>query len=154
MRKRPKVDTLFSSLFTDASERRAWLSAESINYESTIILASSFGRFRLYRLKPALVVMTWGLSTNNVRKLLVKVSSLMVPAGENVEIFKFWSGDKASIAVWRSVLPSNEQSFAIKNYSLCKQWTTARFGPQYRVRVRAWVNGDVAQMVSALALHA
>ena len=55
-----------------------------------------------------------------MKKLLVKVSSLMVPAGENVEIFKFWSGDKASITVWRSVLPSNEQSFAITNYSLLK----------------------------------
>ena len=44
-RERPKVDTLFSSLFSGASERRVWLSAESK------ILASTFGRFRLYRLK-------------------------------------------------------------------------------------------------------
>ena len=44
-RKRPKVDTLFSSLFFDASERRVWLSAESK------ILASTFGRFRLYKLR-------------------------------------------------------------------------------------------------------
>ena len=44
-RKRPKVDTLFSSLFSDASERGVWLSAESK------ILASTLGRFRLYRLK-------------------------------------------------------------------------------------------------------
>ena len=36
-RKRPKVDTLFSFLFSDASERRVWL-------------PSTFGRFRLYRL--------------------------------------------------------------------------------------------------------
>ena len=43
-RKRPKVDTIFSSLFSDASERRVWLSAESK------ILASTFGLFRLYRL--------------------------------------------------------------------------------------------------------
>ena len=43
-RKRPKVDTLFSALFSDASERRVWLSIESK------ILASTFGRFRLYRL--------------------------------------------------------------------------------------------------------
>ena len=43
-RKRPKMDTLFSSLFYDASERRVWLSAESK------ILVSTFGRFRLYRL--------------------------------------------------------------------------------------------------------
>ena len=43
-RKRPKLDTLFSSLFPDGSERRVWLSAESK------ILASTFGRFRLYRL--------------------------------------------------------------------------------------------------------
>ena len=43
-RKRPKVDTLFCSFFCDASERRVWLSAESK------ILASTFGRFRLYRL--------------------------------------------------------------------------------------------------------
>ena len=43
-RKRPKVDTLFPSLFSDASERRVWLSAESK------ILASTFGRFCLYRL--------------------------------------------------------------------------------------------------------
>ena len=42
-RKGPKVDTLFSSLFFDVSERRVWLSAESK------ILASTFGRFRLYR---------------------------------------------------------------------------------------------------------
>ena len=34
-----KLDTLFSSLFSDASERRVWLSAESK------ILASTFGRF-------------------------------------------------------------------------------------------------------------
>ena len=47
--KRPKVDTLFSSLFYDASERRVWLSAESK------ILASTFGRFRLYRLKWAIM---------------------------------------------------------------------------------------------------
>ena len=45
-RKRPKVDTLFSSLFSDASARRVWLSTESK------ILASTFGRFRLYRLSP------------------------------------------------------------------------------------------------------
>ena len=38
------MDTLFSSLFSDASERRVWLSAESK------ILASTFGFFRLYRL--------------------------------------------------------------------------------------------------------
>ena len=44
-RKRTKVDTLFSSLFLDASERRVWLSTESK------ILASTFGRFCLYRLK-------------------------------------------------------------------------------------------------------
>ena len=44
-RKRPIVDTLFSSLFSDASQRRVWLSAESK------ILASTFGRFRMYRLK-------------------------------------------------------------------------------------------------------
>ena len=43
-RKRPKVDTLFSSIFSDASERRVWLSAESK------LLASTFGRFCLYRL--------------------------------------------------------------------------------------------------------
>ena len=43
-RKRPKVDTLFSSLFSEASERRVLLSAESK------ILASTFGRIRLYRL--------------------------------------------------------------------------------------------------------
>ena len=36
--------TLFSSLFSDESERPVWLSAESK------ILASTFGRFRLYRL--------------------------------------------------------------------------------------------------------
>ena len=42
--KRPKVDTLFSSLFFDASERRVWLSAVSK------ILSSTFGRFCLYRL--------------------------------------------------------------------------------------------------------
>ena len=41
-RKRPKVDTLFSSLFADTSERRVWLSAESK------ILASTFGRFRMW----------------------------------------------------------------------------------------------------------
>ena len=39
------MDTLFSSIFSDVSERRVWLSAESK------ILASTFGRFRLYRLK-------------------------------------------------------------------------------------------------------
>ena len=39
--KRPKEDMLF---FSDASERRVWLNAESK------ILASTFGRFRLYRL--------------------------------------------------------------------------------------------------------
>ena len=33
------------------------------------------------------------------------------------------------------------------------QGTPARSGPRYRVRVRARVNGDVAQMVSALAKH-
>ena len=44
-RKRPKVDTLLSSLFSNASERRVRLSAESK------ILASTFGHFRLYRLK-------------------------------------------------------------------------------------------------------
>ena len=44
MRTRPKVDTLFFSLFSDAAERRVWLSAESK------ILASTFGHFRLYRL--------------------------------------------------------------------------------------------------------
>ena len=43
--KRPEVDTLFSSLFSDASERRVWLSAESK------LLASTFGRFRLYPLR-------------------------------------------------------------------------------------------------------
>ena len=42
--KRPKVDMVFSSLFSDASERRVGLNAESK------ILASTFGRFRLYRL--------------------------------------------------------------------------------------------------------
>ena len=42
-RKRPKVETLFSSFF-DAFERRVWLSAESK------ILALIFGDFRLYRL--------------------------------------------------------------------------------------------------------
>ena len=41
-RKRPKVDTLFSSLFSDASERRVWPIAESK------ILASTFGRFFIY----------------------------------------------------------------------------------------------------------
>ena len=44
-RKRPKVDTLFRSLFSDASERRVRFSAESK------ILASTFGRFGLYRLR-------------------------------------------------------------------------------------------------------
>ena len=44
-RKSPKVDTLFSSLFSDASERRVLLSTESK------ILASTFECFRLYRLK-------------------------------------------------------------------------------------------------------
>ena len=44
--KRPKTDTLFSSLFWDAFERRVWLNAE------LKILASTFGRFRLYRLRP------------------------------------------------------------------------------------------------------
>ena len=34
---------------------------------------------------------------------------------------------------------------------ICKQGTPVRSGPRYRVRVRARVNGDVAQMVSALA---
>ena len=43
-RKRPNVDTLFSSLFFDASERRVWVSTESE------ILASTFGLFRMYRL--------------------------------------------------------------------------------------------------------
>ena len=43
--KRPKMDTPYSSLFSDASERRVWLSAESK------MLASTFGLFRLYRLK-------------------------------------------------------------------------------------------------------
>ena len=43
-RKLPKLDTLFSSFFSDASERRVWLSAESK------ILASTFERFWLYRL--------------------------------------------------------------------------------------------------------
>ena len=44
-RKRPKVDTQFFFLFfSDAFERRVRLSAESK------ILASYFGRFRLYRL--------------------------------------------------------------------------------------------------------
>ena len=38
------MDTLCSPLFSDASERRVWLSTESK------ILASTFGRFRLYRL--------------------------------------------------------------------------------------------------------
>ena len=42
-RKRPKVDKLFSTPFSNASERRVWLSTESK------ALASSFGRFRLYR---------------------------------------------------------------------------------------------------------
>ena len=47
-RKRPKKDTLFSSLFFrrvrgSDSERRVWLSDESK------ILASTFGRFRVYR---------------------------------------------------------------------------------------------------------
>ena len=42
--KRRKLDTLFSSLFSDVFERRVWLSAESK------ILASTFERFRLYRL--------------------------------------------------------------------------------------------------------
>ena len=40
--KRPKMDTLFSSLFSAASQRRVWLRAE------LKILASTFGRFRLY----------------------------------------------------------------------------------------------------------
>ena len=44
-RKRPKLDTLFASLFSDASERRVWLSAGSKK------LASTFRRFRLNRLK-------------------------------------------------------------------------------------------------------
>ena len=38
-------DAIFFSFFSDASERRVWLSAESE------IVASTFGRFRLYRLK-------------------------------------------------------------------------------------------------------
>ena len=42
-RKRQKVDKLFSFPFSEASERRVWLSTESK------ILASTFGRFRLYR---------------------------------------------------------------------------------------------------------
>ena len=45
-RKRPKVDASIFLLFFDASERREWISAESK------ILASTFGRCRLYRLKP------------------------------------------------------------------------------------------------------
>ena len=40
--KSPNVDALFSSLFSDASEQRVWLSAKSK------ILASTFGSFRLY----------------------------------------------------------------------------------------------------------
>ena len=58
-RKRPKVDTLFSSLFSDASERRVWLSAESK------ILAFTFGRFRLYRLKGLLFKWFVFLRLNN-----------------------------------------------------------------------------------------
>ena len=66
-RKRPKVDTLFSSLFSDASERRVWLSAESK------ILASTFGRFRLYRLKPIISQNLKNFSTNiTVVKLIMK----------------------------------------------------------------------------------
>ena len=54
-RKRPKVDTLYPSLFSDASERGVRLIAESK------ILASTFGRFRLYRLNLK-IVLTIGLS--------------------------------------------------------------------------------------------
>ena len=44
-RKCPKVDTLFLLFFSAASERRLWLTAESK------ILAFTFERFRLYRLR-------------------------------------------------------------------------------------------------------
>ena len=43
-RKRSKVDASIFFFFSETSERRVWLSAESK------ILASTFGRFRLYRL--------------------------------------------------------------------------------------------------------
>ena len=62
-RKRPKVDTLFSSLFSEASERRVWLSAESK------ILASTFRLFRLYRLSFANVYL-W-LSQDEFSKKIV-----------------------------------------------------------------------------------
>ena len=42
-------------------------------------------------------------------------------------------------------------TFEIDNKIYCKQGMSARSGPRYRVRVRARVNGDVAQMVRALA---
>ena len=43
-RKHSKVDASIFLFFSDASERRVWLSAESKT------LASTFGRFRRYRL--------------------------------------------------------------------------------------------------------
>ena len=58
--------------------------------------------------------------------------------------------ETAKIACKRRKLRKKVKNF--RSYQkTCKQGTPARSGPRYWVRVPAPVNGDVAQMVSALA---
>ena len=77
-RKRSKVDTLFSSLFFDASERRVWLSAKSK------ILASTFGRFRLYRLMKSWIWHKMSMTVKAVARsqpefIIIKVQLTIFP---------------------------------------------------------------------------
>ena len=53
--------TLFSSLFSDAPERRVWLSAESK------ILAFTFEHFRLYRLSSISMLLSYSLSEFSIK---------------------------------------------------------------------------------------
>ena len=110
----PKVDTLFSSLFSDASERRVWLSAESK------ILSSTFGLFRLYRLK--------AVTPKNIYLKKSSLSSLSK---------SFSTSSKISVFITIELLGSSKISVS-SIFSLCKSfggvgflggvWKTGWFG--------------------------
>ena len=93
-RKRPKVDTLFSSLFSDASERRVWPSAESK------ILASTFRRLSLYRLRNDLKLnrrshredcQTQDLKISNLEKMNEFLDHIFVTILTNSSLLSNWT---------------------------------------------------------------
>ena len=122
-RKRPKMDAVFSALFSDASERRVWLSAESK------IFASTFERFRLYRLnfqtrieltcdafsRAACTIASDSVSSAEVASSRSKIFGSLTSA-RAIAILCFWPPD--SVAPPFKVLFKNKFSFSkiIRHY--------------------------------------